>query len=477
MGMLISGTLRALIQQHIITIDQAQALSEQAMGANCDIEDYLYYHTRYDSNVIAKACAQYFAIPHLDQHNMIPTRFDECCCYFDDGVASYKFAALSDATQAPHFISAQLFYKLKQQHVSPDSSVQQHTTIAKLDTLLSSALIAGASDIHLEPFCEHYQVRLRIDGTLTHHAKFSHELTQQLITRLKVLAKIDITQSRLPQDGHFTLTQSQANCDCRLSFCPTIWGEKIVIRLLNSNRHIAQVNELGLTDQQQKTLLNTLNCKQGLILVTGPTGSGKTQTLYTLLNHLKQSQLNIVSIEDPVEIKLNGINQIQVNDAIKLSFAVILRALLRQDPDVIMIGEIRDCETAQLAIRAAHTGHLVLATLHTKNAVEAINRLQNFGISRYEIASTLRLTIAQRLVRRLQANKLGQRMAIFELLSVSETIRQAIHENHSIDHLRQLITHEGFESMQQQGLKHIAHKQTTLAELMRVIDIDENAHA
>ena len=481
MGMPTSGTLRALIQHNILTLPQAQAISEHATSANCDIEDYLYYQTRYDSTAITRACARYFGIPLLQTTKISPLTFKKnSFTFLEDGkhaIASYKPGALFQHQKYRcYLISARDFYSLKQHATQTVSSTEQHTTIEKLDALLTIALNLNASDIHLEPFLDSYHIRLRIDGLLKHHEKISYELAQQINSRLKVLAKIDITQTRLPQDGHFNINNDQHQCDCRLSFCPTIWGEKIVIRLLTANRHIAQITELGLTPAQQHILYHTLQCTQGLLLVTGPTGSGKTQTLYTLLNHLNQAHINIVSIEDPVEIKLSGINQIQVNEAIRLSFAAVLRALLRQDPDVIMIGEIRDSDTAELAMRAAQTGHLVLATLHAQSAIEVISRLESLGISRYNMASTLRLAIAQRLVRRLQKNILKQRMALFELLTFSDHLRQAICDNQPISYLRQLIHREGFENLQQTGLNQVAQKHTTLDELKRVIDIDENAH-
>lgn len=475
MGMLISGTLRALISQHIISQTEAEAITEQAASLNSSIEDYLYFHTRMDSERIILACADYFNFPIVDK-TPISFEIDKSTLIFKHqnhvALACYKPHELQNRSEPCFLISTQHFYQLKQQQ-NIHHQHDQHTAIEKLNEIFDYAFEQHASDIHIEPFQEKTHVRLRINGLLTHYGKISHTLAQQLTTRLKLLSNMDITQTRYPQDGGFSIQQPLYECDCRINFCPTLWGEKIVLRLLDTNHHVLKIEELGLTPHQLDICQQALHYRQGLILVTGPTGSGKTQTLYTMLNQLNQSSVNIATIEDPIEIKLQGINQIQVNNEIKLSFATVLRALLRQDPDIIMIGEIRDQETAELAIRAAHTGHLVLATLHTQSAVEAISRLQNLHIDRYNIAATLRLVISQRLIRCLKDQTLQQRSAIFECLPINSSLQNAIASGETIQYILKKAIHSGFTTLQQIGLARVNKHQTTLTELQRVIDIEE----
>ncbi|MCH9644311.1 MAG: GspE/PulE family protein [Gammaproteobacteria bacterium] len=269
------------------------------------------------------------------------------------------------------------------------------------DEILQHAIHRHASDIHIENFEDNIRIRLRIDGLLHSYQQLPINLADAINSRFKIMAKLDITERRLPQDGRFEFQYQQQRFDCRFSSCPTLHGEKIVIRLLNTENKLLHISELGLLPQQLTTLHQVLSQPQGLILITGPTGSGKTQTLYALLNELNQEHRNIISIEDPIEIQLNQINQINVKHKIGLNFATLLRAILRQDPDIIMVGEIRDLETAEMVIRSAHTGHLVLATLHTRSANEAVNRLMNIGIHKHDIDATLKLVINQRLVRKL----------------------------------------------------------------------------
>jgi type IV pilus assembly protein PilB len=268
--------------------------------------------------------------------------------------------------------------------------------------IILHAVQQGASDIHFEPFEQHYRVRMRIDGLLTTTHSPHKTLNRRLSSRLKLLAQLNIAEKRLPQDGRIQLSiESQQKIDIRVSTLPTFWGEKVVLRLLGRGSHTSTLSHLGLTCSQHHCLQQALTSPQGLILVTGPTGSGKTTTLYAALQHLNHDQRNISTVEDPIEIQLSGINQVQANDAIGLDFSTVLRALLRQDPDTIMVGEIRDLATAQMAIRAAQTGHLVLSTLHTNSAHESLIRLQQMGIADYQLGASLKLIIAQRLVRKL----------------------------------------------------------------------------
>lgn len=272
-----------------------------------------------------------------------------------------------------------------------------------LNELLKTAIQQTASDVHLEPYGNQLRVRFRIDGLLRTQPLVPANLSSRLLSRIKVMAQLDIAERRKAQSGHFTFTFSEYSntVDCRISTCPTQYGEKIAIRLLDQTQVSFKLDRLGLNKNQHKVLLNLLKKKEGLILVTGPTGSGKTMTLYSILQYLNQETLNISTAEDPIEIYLPGINQISIQPKIGLNFEVALKTFLRQDPDIIMFGEMRDLKTAEISIQAAQTGHLILSTIHTKNALETVTRLSNMGIPHYEIANSIRLIVAQRLVRKL----------------------------------------------------------------------------
>jgi type IV pilus assembly protein PilB len=269
-----------------------------------------------------------------------------------------------------------------------------------LDEILKNAVKFNSSDIHIEPFENTLKIRMRIDGYLKEIYNYPISLHMQLITVIKLLAGIDIAERRLPQDGRIDKNINGDTIDLRISTILTIYGEKVVIRLLNRNKFLRDKKEIGFSDLSIEKINNMTHNMSGILLITGPTGSGKTTTLYSILSDFKSMDKNIVTIEDPVEYKIEGINQIPLNTKIGLDFASGLRSILRQDPDIIMVGEIRDVETAKIAMRAASTGHLVISTMHTNSAVEAINRLLDMEIPRYLIASCLKGIVSQRLVRR-----------------------------------------------------------------------------
>ena len=285
----------------------------------------------------------------------------------------------------------------------PASLVKEDSpVVVYLDHILTEAVKLGASDLHFEPFEHHYRVRLRIDGELREMPSPAKALKDKLASRIKVLSQLDIAEKRLPQDGRMQLPMPAGLAlDLRVSTLPTLFGEKIVIRILSSNSGGWGIDELGYRDEEKSRLLKAIHQPHGMVLVTGPTGSGKTQSLYACLNVLNAPEVNIATVEDPCEIHLPGVNQVNVHDKAGLTFAVALRAFLRQDPDVLMVGEVRDLETADIAIKAAQTGHLVLSTLHTNDAPSALTRLRNMGIAPYNIVSSVALITAQRLVRRL----------------------------------------------------------------------------
>ncbi|WP_237063356.1 type IV-A pilus assembly ATPase PilB [Microbulbifer zhoushanensis] len=271
-----------------------------------------------------------------------------------------------------------------------------------VNKVLLDAIRTGASDIHFEPYEKTYRVRLRTDGVLHEVARPPIQLAPRISARLKVMSKMDISERRVPQDGRIKMKLSKTKAiDFRVNSLPTLWGEKIVLRILDPSSAKMGIDALGYEDEQKKIYMDALAQPQGMILVTGPTGSGKTVSLYTGLNILNTSERNISTAEDPVEINLEGINQVNVHPRVGLDFAEALRSFLRQDPDIVMVGEIRDLETAEIAIKAAQTGHLVLSTLHTNSAPETLTRLMNMGVPTFNIATSVTVIIAQRLARRL----------------------------------------------------------------------------
>ncbi|RMD70095.1 MAG: type IV-A pilus assembly ATPase PilB, partial [Gammaproteobacteria bacterium] len=293
-----------------------------------------------------------------------------------------------------------------------------------VNKILIDAIKRGASDIHFEPYEKLCRVRYRIDGVLYEVATPPVTLSDRLVARVKVMANLDISERRIPQDGRIKLRLSRSHAiDFRVNTCPTLFGEKVVLRILDPSSAQIGIDALGFEPDQKETFLQYIHRPQGMILVTGPTGSGKTVTLYTALNILNTPEKNISTAEDPVEIYVNGINQVHINPKVGLTFAEALRAFLRQDPDIIMVGEVRDLETADIAIKAAQTGHLVLSTLHTNDAPQTLTRLVNMGVPPYNIAASVNLIIAQRLARKLCNHcKLPLRIPREELL------REGFHE-------------------------------------------------
>ncbi len=290
---------------------------------------------------------------------------------------------------------------LTESDISSEVEATKPPVIRFVDLLLSQAVKSRASDIHIEPQEHSMSIRMRIDGDLRDMVPPARKMQAAVSARIKILSKMDIAERRLPQDGRFKIKASNRDIDVRVSVIPTIYGEKVVMRILDTAAINHNLNELGLEPQLLDEFKMILSQPHGIIVVTGPTGSGKSTTLYSALNYVKDPRKNITTVEDPVEYRLEGINQIQVKPEIDLTFASCLRAILRQDPDIILIGEIRDKETVEIAIKASLTGHLVLSTFHTNDAPSAVSRLAYMGIEQYLLASTLNLVIAQRLVRRI----------------------------------------------------------------------------
>ncbi len=285
-------------------------------------------------------------------------------------------------------------------NTSRSNTVDDAPVVVLVQQLLEQAVALKASDLHFEPYEHHYRVRMRIDGELREVATPAPKLKDPIASRIKVLSRLDIAEKRLPQDGRMKLQLTDGReLDLRVSTLPTLFGEKLVVRVLDATQVQLDLARLGYETDDMERLIEAIQRPHGMVLVTGPTGSGKTQSLYACLNRLNTPQVNIATVEDPCEIQLQGINQVNVQDKPGLSFAIALRAFLRQDPDVLMVGEVRDLETANIAIQAAQTGHLVLSTLHTNDAPGTLVRLRNMGIAPYNIAASVTLITAQRLIR------------------------------------------------------------------------------
>jgi type IV pilus assembly protein PilB len=377
--------------------------------------------------------------------------------------------------------------------------------------ILDFAIKSRASDVHIEPQEKLTRVRYRIDGILQEKLSIPRELQESLISRIKILSKMKIDEKRIPQDGRFNFKGSEEEVDLRISSLPTTWGEKIVMRLLKKSGGVPDLPELGLRGRGLKNLQDAILRPHGIILICGPTGSGKTTTLYSIISKLNTSKVNIVTLEDPIEYKIPGVNQVQINPAVGLTFASGLRSFLRQDPNIILVGEIRDRETADLAVQASLTGHLVFSTLHTNNASGALPRLLDMGAEPYLLASSMTCIVAQRVVRKIHEackeayvpdtkvaeefkHELGSlwqpsgeikfykgkgdpdcgdsgyygRMGIFEVIPITEKIGKLILERSSASNIEQLAKEEGMITLKQDGYLKVTEGITTVEEVLRV---------
>jgi type IV pilus assembly protein PilB len=399
---------------------------------------------------------------------------------------------------------------LKTQNMSTE---QNTDIIAIINTIFHKALERGASDVHIEPKEKTLDVRMRVDGSFGEMQHYDRALIQPMTTRLKLLADLKIDETRLPQDGKSSIKMNDKNIDLRISVLPTIYGEKICIRILKTDDVSVKLDELGILDHSLKRIQKALAQTYGIILVTGPTGSGKTTSLYGMLSTYDPKEYNISTLEDPVEYKMKDVNQTQIKKEIGFDFSDGLRTIVRQDPDIIMVGEIRDKVTASLAIESALTGHLVFSTIHTNNAASTIQRLLNMGIERYLLPSALRLIMAQRLVRRVCPHceeiyrpsekiiekiqeEVGElveikpdeihlyrgkgceqcggtgfkgRVGIYEVLPVSSTIADGILENKSSTEIEEIAKKEGMLTMKQDGMLKVVMGITTFEEVLAVI--------
>ena len=375
--------------------------------------------------------------------------------------------------------------------------------IKYVNTLIDTAVKQRASDIHMEPYDEGFHIRFRIDGILHDYEITPLSMQAAIVSRTKLLAGLDIAERRVPQDGKISMRISGKEIDLRVSTMPTVYGEGVVIRILEKGNIILEMSQLGMPANIEKSFRDIITIPDGIILVTGPTGSGKTTTLYCALNHINSGSNKIITLEDPVEYQLRGINQIQIRPEIELTFAKGLRSIVRQDPDVIMVGEIRDLETAEIAVQSSLTGHLVFSTLHTNDAVSAVARMIDMGVERFLISSSLRAILAQRLVRRICqqcktvkgqiSEYLGYkpdgedfimykghgckacsetgfvgRVGVYEFLLIGDALAKGIAQGNGLHELRKIADNEGFLTMFADGLQKVKAGVTTFSEVMRV---------
>jgi type IV pilus assembly protein PilB len=558
---MLSGFAHHLIENGRIDKQIAFEALEQSTHSNISYIDYLAKHKLMDESLVALSTAEYFGLPLCDinafDETLIPAEYLNtpvvrkrlALPIFKKG--GVLFLAVTDPTiehlSEIHFLTGLdtrllivessklgqaidvVLNKLILSEIS-DSEIENVNSITVnaykeeradltaydvesapvinyINRILIDAITKGASDIHFEHYENTYRIRFRQNGILYPVTAPPIKLANYLLARIKVMSDLDITEHRIPQDGRFKLILSKnRSVDFRVSICPTVFGEKVVLRVLDASNTTQGVVNLGMEKIQQENLIAALKRSQGMILVTGPTGSGKTVTLYSSLNFLNSIEKNISTVEDPVEIPLQGINQVHVNIKSGLSFSTVLRSFLRQDPDIIMVGEIRDLETAEIAVKAAQTGHLVLSTLHTNSASETITRLMNMGIASYNLASSLTLIVAQRLVRLLcdeckqveeipkevliregfSEKEIGSftlytnkgcercmqgfkgRIGIFEVMPITNELADLImHGGNSLE-IISLAKKEGISSLRESGLKKVKEGITSLGELNRV---------
>jgi type IV pilus assembly protein PilB len=560
----LSGLARRLVQDGLLTEDQAQAATHAANDAGVPLVTFLVRDGRASALDVAIAASSEYGVPLFDldvidpdlmpkglveeklvrKHHALPLikRGNRLFLAVSDptnhqGLDEIKFhtglttdavlveedklqAAIETMLQAQDAAMSDMLDEdlenLDIDFADEDKAddkdgnldVDDAPVVRYVNKILLDAINSGTSDIHFEPYEKAFRVRFRQDGMLHEKANPPINIAGRLTARLKVMARMNIAERRVPQDGRIKLVLSRnRSIDFRVNTCPTLYGEKVVLRILDSSAATLGVESLGFDERQKKHFVSAIEKPYGMVLVTGPTGSGKTVTLYTALNMLNQPEVNISTAEDPVEIQVAGINQVNVNMRTGLTFAEALRAFLRQDPDIVMVGEIRDLETAEIAVKAAQTGHLVLSTLHTNDAPQTLTRLANMGIPPFNIASSVNLILAQRLARRLcehcktvddvprdalleegftdQDIRNGLtvyrpvgcdkctkgykgRVGLFEVMPVTDAMGKLIMEGGNSIQIRDLARSEGLQDLRASGLNKVRDGVTSLEEINRV---------
>ncbi|WP_078121000.1 type IV-A pilus assembly ATPase PilB [Thiosocius teredinicola] len=559
----LGGLARRLVQDGLLSEEEANSATKSASEAKLPLVSYLVSQRTVDAKAVALAASSEYGVPLFDldaidpetmpgnlveeklvrKHHALPLikRGNRLFLAVSDptnhqGLDEIKFhtglttdavlveedklaAAINRALDAQDTSMTDLLDEdLENLDISTGDEVDEDQdanldvddapVVRYVNKILLDAINSGTSDIHFEPYEKVYRVRFRQDGMLHEKATPPINIAQRLSARLKVMARMNIAERRVPQDGRIKMVLSRnRSIDFRVNTCPTLYGEKIVLRILDSSAAQLGVEALGFDDAQQRHFLEAIKKPYGMVLVTGPTGSGKTVSLYTALNLLNQPEVNISTAEDPVEIQVAGINQVNVNPKTGLTFAEALRAFLRQDPDIVMVGEIRDLETAEISVKAAQTGHLVLSTLHTNDAPQTLTRLANMGIPPFNIASSVNLILAQRLARRLcehcktvdevphdalieegftdedvrdglevykavGCDKCTKgykgRVGLFEVMPVSDAMGKLIMEGANSIQIRDLAKSEGLQDLRASGLAKVKAGITSLEEINRV---------
>ncbi|MCY6959303.1 GspE/PulE family protein [Clostridium brassicae] len=421
-----------------------------------------------------------------------------------------KYYSSEYVEKAAEELSKSQIPQIKEKEIEDLYDIKNAPVVKLIDSIINNAVKAKASDIHIEPFERYVKIRYRIDGMLREVLRISKENLSSLVTRIKILSNLDISEKRLPQDGRIITNVDNKVVDMRVSIMPTIHGEKVVIRLLHRDNFLLSKEQLGMTKEDIEKSSKIIKSPYGIVLVTGPTGSGKSTTLYTLLKELNNTSTNIITIEDPVEYMMEGVNQININPKAGLTFASGLRAILRQDPDIIMVGEIRDNETAEIAVSAAITGHLVLSTIHTNDAASAVMRLEDMGIEPYLIATSLSGIIAQRLVKKIcpkckeeyiplnyerialgvkdeeniklykgkgcvYCNNTGYlgRIGVYEIMEITRKHRELIQNKKSGDEIREINQELGIKNLKDACVRLVLAGETTMEELAKVAFLKE----
>ena len=563
--MVLSGLGRRLVADGLISEEQAQEAQAQALKQKIPLVSYIVESKLADAGDIARTASVEFGVPLFDvasldltqapvklveeklinQHRALPLfkrgsrlyvgvsdptnlrGLDELKFHTNLGVEPILVRddqlekAIDDALSAADDVMEELegeegledvdfasIDEIEQDEAGAvDATALDDTPVVRfINKVLLDAIKRGASDIHFEPYEHKYRVRFRMDGVLKQMAAPPTKMAPRLAARLKVMSNLDIAERRVPQDGRIKLNLSKTKAiDFRVSTCPTLFGEKTVLRILDASAAKMGIEKLGYEEDQKELFLEAIHKPYGMVLVTGPTGSGKTVSLYTALNILNTESRNISTVEDPVEIRLSGINQVQQNTKQGMTFAKALRSFLRQDPDIIMVGEIRDVETAEIAIKAAQTGHMVLSTLHTNDASQTISRLMNMGIAPYNITSSVTLVIAQRLARRLHDCKRPAdipreallkegfredeldslviyepvgcagcnegykgRVGVYEVMPMSESIQKIVLEGGNALQISEQARKDGINDLYESALNKARQGVTGLAEINRV---------
>jgi len=538
-----------LISDKLVTDEQLNTARERQKSTKENLDDVLIELSFVSAPQIAQTISRYLGIPFIKlseqdikleilrlipenfirHHQIIPVKLEQDTLFVamsdplnlialdEIRLISYHKISPMIATKKEILAIIDRYFNLQQmvKHMLADirlDKVSDDAAVSRLvDTIIHAGINARASDIHLEPQFPEMRLRFRVDGILHDIITVPKAIEAPLVSRIKVLADMDITEHRRPQDGHISLKFNEKEYDLRVASASTITGEKMVVRILDKSGMLLGLDELGLPVEDQQLVRSLISRPHGIILVTGPTGSGKTTSLYAILSLMDTLSKNIITIEDPVEYKLEGVNQVQVNPVANITFATGLRSILRQDPDIIMVGEIRDLETATIAIHAALTGHLVFSTLHTNDAPSAIARLIDMGVEPFLISSALIGVIAQRLLRRVcstcreeyqptieQLRDLGLpetneqlkfsqskgcqdcmqtayrgRTGIFELMKVTDKIREFILRRQPVTKIKEILAQEGMVTLRQAAVKKVAAGVTTPQEIKRVIFTSE----